>query len=249
MKYKNAADIFPQALLKQIQKYVSGELVYIPVGAEKKRAWGETSGYRRYLAERNRDIRKAFYAGASIEELCDTFHLSFESIKRIVYTKKEEPILEYQCTLTSARAFAQAGKVDEWIHAYLLTDGHNRAFSDGLKLFDRTFIGPMDFPLALLSRCCGPEENMTYRVDAGWFESHVQKLMDALTKNPDMPPLIVHYVDSAFELNDGNHRLEALSRLGRQSYPVIVWITEESEVADFIAKYGDIVQSAPAIRG
>lgn len=43
MKYKNASDIFPEKLLRQIQKYVSGELVYIPAGDSKK-AWGETIG-------------------------------------------------------------------------------------------------------------------------------------------------------------------------------------------------------------
>lgn len=32
MKYRNAQDIFPQALLKQIQRYVSGETIYIPAG-------------------------------------------------------------------------------------------------------------------------------------------------------------------------------------------------------------------------
>ena len=52
-----------------------------------------------------------------------------------------------------------------------------------------------------------------------------------------MPPLIVHYVDGEFELNDGNHRLEAYSRLGVLEYYVIVWITEKEEYADFMEKY------------
>ena len=45
MGYRNAQDIFPEALLRQIQRYVSGETIYIPAGRE-KRAWGETSGYQ-----------------------------------------------------------------------------------------------------------------------------------------------------------------------------------------------------------
>ena len=53
MKYKNAKDIFPENLLRQIQKYVSGELIYIPSDTQKKKEWRETSGYRRYLYERN----------------------------------------------------------------------------------------------------------------------------------------------------------------------------------------------------
>ena len=39
MNYENGKDIFPEALLKQIQKYVSGKLVYIPATHTKK-AWG-----------------------------------------------------------------------------------------------------------------------------------------------------------------------------------------------------------------
>ena len=52
MAYRNAQEIFPEGLLKQIQRYVSGETIYIPAGEERK-AWGETSGYQRYIRERN----------------------------------------------------------------------------------------------------------------------------------------------------------------------------------------------------
>lgn len=87
MKYANGKDIFPDDLLRQIQKYVSGTFVYIP-SSDKKRAWGETSGYKQYLADRNYEIKTKFRAGAGIDELSDEYHLSFETIKKIVYTKK-----------------------------------------------------------------------------------------------------------------------------------------------------------------
>lgn len=32
MKYLNGRDIFPEPLLRQIQKYAAGQLVYIPAG-------------------------------------------------------------------------------------------------------------------------------------------------------------------------------------------------------------------------
>ena len=51
MQYKNGKDIFPERLLKQIQKYVSGELIYIP-SMEKKKDWGEVSGYKKILQNR-----------------------------------------------------------------------------------------------------------------------------------------------------------------------------------------------------
>ena len=70
MKYRNAKDIFPEKLLKQIQKYVSGETIYIPAGAEKK-DWGATSGYQQFIRERNTAIREAFQRGITIEALMD----------------------------------------------------------------------------------------------------------------------------------------------------------------------------------
>lgn len=237
MRYENGRDVFPEKLLKQIQKYVSGKLIYIPSG-EQKRAWGETSGYRQYLTERNRDIRLKFDAGADIEQLTEEYYLSRESIKKIVYSRKEAFPLDYKCSLSSAKAYAKAGKLEEWVHLYLQSDGHNQAFSDGLKLFKRYFLGPVTMPLNLFSRCCGPEENMKWRVHAEWFEKHVAHLIEVIKQEPDMPPLIVHFVDGAFELNDGNHRLEAYSRLNISEYPVIVWITERHELEAFHEKHG-----------
>ena len=72
MGYRNAQEIFPEGLLKQIQRYVSGETIYIPAGEERK-AWGETSGYQRYIRERNEAIRRDFSEGLSIEELMEKY--------------------------------------------------------------------------------------------------------------------------------------------------------------------------------
>jgi len=223
MKYENGSDIFPAWLLRQIQKYVSGKLIYIPA-MEQKRPWGETSGYKRYLWERNHAIREKFSAGANVEALMEEFSLSGETIKKIVYSK-EEPLLDYQRTLSSAQNYARAGKLEDWVHAYLLTDGHNKAFSDGLKLFERTFYGPAKMPLSLFNRCCGPEEHMKWHMDPIWWERRVEGLMHTLQAVEDMPPLIANYTEGRFELNDGNHRFEALTRLGRKEFYFIIWVT------------------------
>lgn len=247
MKYENGKDIFPADLLSRIQKYVSGKFVYIP-STDKKRAWGETSGYKQYLTDRNHDIKAKFHAGLSIEALAAEYYLSFDTIKKIVYSKKEEMPMQYSSTLTSAKNYAEHGKLEEWIHQYLLSDGHNKDFSDGLKLFDRYYIGPVNMPLSFFRRCCGPEKDMKWRIESKWFEQHVAKLEEIIKQENDMPPLIVHYFtdennkDGAFELNDGNHRLEAYSRLGIKEYDVIIWITEKSEYDLFLSKYREYVK-------
>lgn len=153
MKYENAREIFPPELLAQIQRYVSGRAIYIP-SAEPKR-WGESSGYRRFLRDRNRDIRRDFAAGQTIGQLADRYCLSVESIRRIVCSKKEEFVMDY---------------------AYLLSDGDNEPFSDGLRRFERTFHGPVRFPLLLLSRNTGPEEGMRWQIHPEWIEGHAGQL-------------------------------------------------------------------------
>ena len=84
MKYRNATDIFPDELLMQIQKYSSGELIYIPECQERK-DWGIKSGAREYYINRNTEIRKKRQEGNSIDALAAEYALSVDSIRRILY--------------------------------------------------------------------------------------------------------------------------------------------------------------------
>jgi len=86
MKYRNASEILPDKLLREIQKYASGEAIYIPLVTERQK-WGEGSGARRYYEERNQKICEKHEAGASMEELEGIFNLSIETIRKIIYRK------------------------------------------------------------------------------------------------------------------------------------------------------------------
>ncbi|MBJ6360159.1 CD3324 family protein [Paenibacillus sp. GCM10012307] len=88
MKYVNADVIFPEELLKEIQKYIHGGMVYIPKPEGTRKSWGENSGSRVYLQERNLDIRRKYAEGSTIVQLAEQFCLSSDSIKKIIYTKK-----------------------------------------------------------------------------------------------------------------------------------------------------------------
>ena len=71
--------------MQEIQKYSSGELIYIPQSDERK-DWGSKSGARSYYAERNSEIRKKhLMAGKKIEELAEEYGLSRDTIRRILY--------------------------------------------------------------------------------------------------------------------------------------------------------------------
>ena len=87
MKYKKADEVLPERLLKEVQKYVKGEMMYIPTPTHERRGWGENSGSRAYLQERNLEIKSRFQQGISIDQLMTRFCLSYDSIKKIVYSK------------------------------------------------------------------------------------------------------------------------------------------------------------------
>lgn len=88
MKYRNAAHVLPDELLKEVQKYVTGEAIYIPK-QEEKRKWGEGSGARQFYRERNEKIQADYKSGMSLDELMEKYALSIDSIRRIIYRKKQ----------------------------------------------------------------------------------------------------------------------------------------------------------------
>lgn len=86
MKYRNARDVFPPELLRQLQQYAGGEAVYIPRPAA-RRPWGSANGSREELARRNERMRREKREGATIEELAQRYYLACDTVRRIVYGK------------------------------------------------------------------------------------------------------------------------------------------------------------------
>lgn len=88
MKYVKAQTVFPKSLLDEIQKYVQGELVYIPKSSANYKKWGANTSTKNIIALRNKDIIQSFKTGSSIPRLAELYSLSEDTIKKIVYGKK-----------------------------------------------------------------------------------------------------------------------------------------------------------------
>lgn len=84
MKYRKADEVLPDELLREIQKYVSGETLYIPK-CQSRQKWGTGSGAREYYRQRNDEIRQKYMQGSSAEALAEEYGLSVESIRKIIY--------------------------------------------------------------------------------------------------------------------------------------------------------------------
>ncbi|NLM25530.1 MAG: hypothetical protein GX208_05385 [Firmicutes bacterium] len=88
--YLNAEKVLPKQLVREIQRYVDGVEVYIPKKSKTRFGWGERNGTRKQIAKRNQQIVAAFLRGESIPSLMDKYHLSYDSIRKIVSPYRKE---------------------------------------------------------------------------------------------------------------------------------------------------------------
>jgi Mor family transcriptional regulator len=94
MSYKNGKDVLPPNLLKQLQEYIQGEIIYIPKKGQKRAGWGENNGTRLIIERRNREIFRLYENGTSVNELIQTFYLSEDSIRKIIVKTREMSVSE-----------------------------------------------------------------------------------------------------------------------------------------------------------
>ena len=87
MKYINANSLLPDKLVKELQRYIQGGYIYIPVDEKQHRYWGELSGYKEELRKRNSEIIIEYNNGFSIKLLAEKYNLSVYAIRKIIYQK------------------------------------------------------------------------------------------------------------------------------------------------------------------
>lgn len=125
--------------------------------------------------------------------------------------------------------FSKIGCIEEWIHIFLKTAGNNLALSEGLKLQKRFWLGPVLISVDKLIRCCGPEEDMEYYNEPKGWEIHINKFCDLINNGWEYPPLIAEHDSGKLIIRDGNHRHEALRRMGIEKCWVIIWDSNNQE--------------------
>ncbi|MFD1177044.1 CD3324 family protein [Paenibacillus puldeungensis] len=98
MNYKNGKDVLPPRLLQELQNYIQGELLYIPKPERKRASWGELSGSRIFIAKRNEEIYHLYRTGYSVGDLAEKYHLSDESIRKILCKMRSAARLQVAVT-------------------------------------------------------------------------------------------------------------------------------------------------------
>jgi Mor family transcriptional regulator len=89
MKYVNAQKVLSEEIIRKIQEHMDGGFLYIPRKDGEQKGWGETSGTRNSLRERDVQIFEKHHAGATTAELVQEFYLSEQSIRRILGREKK----------------------------------------------------------------------------------------------------------------------------------------------------------------
>lgn len=141
--------------------------------------------------------------------------------------------------LAGAKRCAQQGRIDDWVHHYLLSGvggPTNPQFSDGLKLARRWWNGLLEVALTDLSPAVGTDPGMEYVVDKDEWKQRTGKMADTFTTLSVLPPLIVEYRAGELSVRDGNTRLGAMELLGCSTCWVVIWYNSEQDYLDHTAR-------------
>lgn len=89
MAYQNAFELLPEEIVKEIQKYVNGTVLYIPRKPKERLPWGSKTASKEMLQRRNQQIYREYQMGKSTRELAGSYYLDIKSIQRIIRTMKK----------------------------------------------------------------------------------------------------------------------------------------------------------------
>lgn len=226
MKYENAKDLLPPELLEQVQKYAGGKLLYVPI-AEEAKGWGTASGYRQKLLKRNQTIYYEYVRGKTVSELADEYFLSLDSIKKIVYGKKEN-LIAFEPTIACALQYSEAGLAEEWIRAFYVSGGH-----DIMELPQQYIcFGITKMPLRLI---CDVETSDSERREKQMKSASMllEKVDEAMEE-----PLIVRYAQGHFYLFGQREVFSRQKARRNNAYPVFILITDKGEYQSFMKDFG-----------
>jgi len=89
VSYRNATEVLPEKLLRDLQQYIDGEYIYIPKLPSKKKKWGENTQSKEEIKARNNEIYHKYLLGISTKELAAIYFLSQKTIQKIIANMKQ----------------------------------------------------------------------------------------------------------------------------------------------------------------
>jgi hypothetical protein len=147
-------------------------------------------------------------------------------------TSIEDEIRLLELDSLSAQKWANDGKVEEWVHKYLLSGRGGKSdpeFSEGLKREKRWWNGPVELNLNDLSPAVGTDPGMEFVVEMDKWHAWTSRLAGSFSNPESLPPLIAEYRAGELSIRDGNTRYGAMRLLGWTRCWVIIWYNSKSD--------------------
>lgn len=132
-------------------------------------------------------------------------------------------------SIDAARRAAEAGELGSFVADFLATPGSDNA-QLGRELADEVVAwrGPVRLPFDLLNRLAGPADQPTLGRLGDDDIDTVEAMRESVHDDDWEPaPLVVTFDGDHLELEDGNHRVEALRRAGHDAYWSVIGFRSE----------------------
>ncbi|MBP6942952.1 MAG: hypothetical protein KBB55_02830 [Candidatus Buchananbacteria bacterium] len=145
-------------------------------------------------------------------------------------------------TPKAARLAAKEKRIHEWVIDFLASSGGNNNMVEGMQQRSNGktiyWIGPLNFPLAELARCCGPEKDLEYPEKEKKWTGRLNKLRRAIKKGAQLPVIIVNPRPwPILSIRDGNHRYGALQLERKRKYWTLFYFDDKKDLQRFKRKY------------
>lgn len=132
-------------------------------------------------------------------------------------------------SITTAQTAHDQDKLVVWVLEYLRGEGKNDSLANSIQKRPHATTIFKEYPIENLKRIMGPEPDMQWQEDPQTWEQRVKAITQAIEAGAQLPPLIVtDFWDNELHLSDGNHRHEALLRLGITHYWTIFFVEDKS---------------------
>lgn len=159
MKYKNAKNIFPDYILEELQKYVQGEYVYIPI--KDKNTIVYKTEYGMEIQKRDEHIYNKSLEGVSNSKLSQIYCLSESSIRRIIINQRkryqqmkkniEQILVNWNVSEASVmQIYDSAWQIGEQFVLKVYDNDNVDALNRNIKML--SILSDMDIPVSVLVR-------------------------------------------------------------------------------------------------
>ncbi|MFP5321496.1 MAG: hypothetical protein ACLGIC_06575 [Acidimicrobiia bacterium] len=146
-------------------------------------------------------------------------------------------------SVAAARAAAEDARLADWVGDFLRSPGSDNAdLADQLAGRAAAWLGPVEVPIGQLNRLAGPPgEPVLVTTDEGDWRDDVDDLAQRIEQGLEPPPVVAVWRSDLDQLvlEDGNHRVEALRRAGRDRTWAVIAFDDRDQRDRFVPTWGE----------